>query len=427
MIGAKIRYHRKKKGLTLEQLAEGICSVSYLSKIEHGDKSSEEISRMLCDRLTISYLDEDEENQEYLTQLDQELDNFYASMINTPVLSDLSSIKDSLELKLTTINDPNISLKFDLFSFCFNTMSENYTEQEDIKQRLNTFKELFSPKLLYYYELFNGIYCCNIAQLEEANQSLYKAERLLPTVRHSEEDEGELYYQIARLETSSYHVPKSINYANRALNIFNKSYNMKRIADCQTLLGISNRRIFNFADAEYHYEQALKFITILGNSERKAILYHNLAYCHQSQNHSDKALDLLQRSLELKQKDKASTPSLVFTITGIAEIYLALNEFEKAKHYADQGLALVTPSDDSVDYIRLKLVDLKIAGASDSAYETFLRHKVIPAISKRNMWDEVAKFAEELASYYFKHGQYKLSSIYYRQANDSRKKVYNPG
>ncbi|WP_084818774.1 helix-turn-helix domain-containing protein [Tepidibacillus sp. HK-1] len=32
-IGDKIRYYRIKKGLTQSQLAEGICSKSYLSKI----------------------------------------------------------------------------------------------------------------------------------------------------------------------------------------------------------------------------------------------------------------------------------------------------------------------------------------------------------------------------------------------------------
>lgn len=427
LIGTKIRYHRKKKGLTLEQLADGICSVSYLSKIEHGDKSSKEISCLLCDRLGISYIDEDEENKEQLNQIDQELDDFYASMLHSPIIAALSPTKESLKRKLATVNDPSINLKFELFSFCFNAMSENFSEAEDIKLRLNTFKDLLDPKQLYYYEVFNGIYCCNIAHMEEGSQSLYTAERLLPTIRHTEQEEAEMYYQISRMETLSYHVPKSINYANRALNIFNKTYNMKRIADCQTLLGICNRRIFNFADAEYHYEQALKFVTILGNDERRAILYHNLAFCHRGQNHFDKAIDLLQKSLDIKRHDNVSTSSLVFTIAAIAETFLVLNDFEKVKDYVDQGLALVAPSDDSVDYIRLKVVDLKISGASYSTYENYIRQKVIPALSKRNMWDMVAEFAEELASYFFEHGQYKLSSLYYRQANDSRKKLYNRG
>lgn len=426
MIGAKIRYHRKKQGLTLEQLADGICSVSYLSKIEHGDKSSEEISRLLCERLGISYIDEDEENKEQFALLDQELDHFYTSMISSPTLADLLPMKESLEKKLEPVNNPNLNLKFDLFSFCLYAMGENFPEAEAIKKRLHAFKDLFEPKLHYYHELFNGIYCCNRSHMEEAGKSLYKAERLLPTVRHSEEDEAELYYQISRLETMMYHVPKSMNYANRAHDIYSRTFNMKRMADCQTILGICNRRIFNLADAEYHYEQALKFVTILGNDQRRAILYHNLAFCHKGQNHFDKVIELLEMSLEIKHQCQASISSLLHTITAIAEIFYELKEFEKAKQYVDQGLSMIK-TEDSTDYIRLKIVDLKLSGASDETYETFLRQKAIPIFYKRNMWDMVAGFAEELGSYYFERGQYKLSSLYYRQANDSRKKVYNPG
>ena len=427
LIGTKIRFYRKKQGLTLEQLADGICSVSYLSKIEHGDKSSDEISRLLCDRLGISYIDEVEEEKENLAKLDLELDNWYSSMLSIPTISDLNSTKEILEMKMAEINEPSVNLKFDLFLFCFFTMSDKLSEAEEIRQRLHTFKNFLSPKLLYYYELINGIYHCNIAQMEEGTRSLYKAEQLLPTVRHSEEEEAELYYQISRMETLLYHIPKSINYANRALDLYNRAYNMKRLADCQTLLGICNRRIFNFADAEYHYEQALKFVTILGNDQRKAILYHNLAFCHRSQNHFDTAIDLLQKSLELKLHNKATTSSLIYTIAVLAETYFALKNYDQTKKYVDQGLALVPHTEDSLDYLRLKVVELKISGVPDSIYETFLRQKVVPALIKRNMWDRVAEYAEELGSYYFENGQYKLSSLYYRQANDSRKKVYNPG
>jgi tetratricopeptide (TPR) repeat protein/DNA-binding XRE family transcriptional regulator len=54
-IGSVIRELRKKKGMTQEQLAEQICSRSYISRMEKGDTiPSEEILQLLAERLQVS-------------------------------------------------------------------------------------------------------------------------------------------------------------------------------------------------------------------------------------------------------------------------------------------------------------------------------------------------------------------------------------
>jgi HTH-type transcriptional regulator, quorum sensing regulator NprR len=50
--GEKIRYFRKTQNISQQELADGICSVSYLSKIENGQAvASEEIIMFLSNRL----------------------------------------------------------------------------------------------------------------------------------------------------------------------------------------------------------------------------------------------------------------------------------------------------------------------------------------------------------------------------------------
>lgn len=57
-LGAIIQYYRTKKGYTQKQMADGICSVSYLSKIENEMITpKEDVARLLFDRLDISYDD----------------------------------------------------------------------------------------------------------------------------------------------------------------------------------------------------------------------------------------------------------------------------------------------------------------------------------------------------------------------------------
>src|SRR5699024_11309844 len=74
-IGALIKMTRINKGMTQEELAEGIASMSYLSKIEneHATASSEVIN-MLCTRLGIQL---DKRNDE---TIDETLQTWYGML-----------------------------------------------------------------------------------------------------------------------------------------------------------------------------------------------------------------------------------------------------------------------------------------------------------------------------------------------------------
>lgn len=53
LIGQTIKWHRIRQGITQEQLAEGICSSAYLSKLENNQISfNKEIVSQLCERLS---------------------------------------------------------------------------------------------------------------------------------------------------------------------------------------------------------------------------------------------------------------------------------------------------------------------------------------------------------------------------------------
>lgn len=57
-IGKQVFYKRLQQKMTQEELCQGICSVSYLSKIENGKiEASEEILQLLCARLEIAVTD----------------------------------------------------------------------------------------------------------------------------------------------------------------------------------------------------------------------------------------------------------------------------------------------------------------------------------------------------------------------------------
>ncbi|WEG12534.1 helix-turn-helix transcriptional regulator [Pullulanibacillus sp. KACC 23026] len=421
MIGQRIRFHRKRQGLTLEQLSEGICSVSYLSKIEHGDKSSDEISRLLCERLNIEH--EEMSHTEQIDQIHQEINHWYSQMITIPNPIELNPIKESLEEKIALIQDPCLSMKYELMCFYYYLALQQYDSSSQLKKKLHIFEEMFDVELQYYYNLFSGIYFSNITHLDEASECLSKAEELQNRLPHSDQNEAELCYQIGRMECLRYQISKCIQYSSKSLSLFNQSYNLKRIADCQILLGISHRRINNFAQSEHHFEQALKFTSILKSDQRTSILYDNMAYCYAGQNNHTLAIDYLTKSIEIKRKNKELAFSVTSTLTLLAEEYFRIGEFNKARETVDETMELIIPSDQSIDYLKLVVLDYQLSDPIHPDYESFLRQKVIPVLAERNMWEEVSLYSEQLAEYYFKKHRYKLSSVYFKKANEARKNI----
>ncbi len=139
MIGTRIRYYRKRSGYTLEQLAEGICSVSYLSKFEHGEKASDEIVQLLCNRLGISYKDVD--NKEELDQINRLLDEWYEEIKDRNAVKVHEREERTSQDLATNIEDPLIILKYDLFQFRMYLFDEENEKGEILLQSIDNLKK----------------------------------------------------------------------------------------------------------------------------------------------------------------------------------------------------------------------------------------------------------------------------------------------
>lgn len=415
MIGTRIRYYRKRSGLTLEQLADGICSVSYLSKFEHGEKASDEIVEFLCKRLGISFKDVD--NHEEINEINRLLDEWYEEIRdrNDDVIEEKEKV---ITEKIANFEDPLLFLKFDLFKVRRLLIEYKNGEAKKLLKNIEKFKELFTTELEYFYYHFQGIYDFHTENYENTIVCYEKAEELLSKLDFNDEEAAELYYLIGLAYTYYYQVTKCINYVHKSLAIFEKSYNIRRIADCQTLLGISNRRIHNYKQAESHYQQALKFANLLNDSEQKAIIYHNLGFVQSNLDNSQKAIEYYNQSL--KYKTDLDPNGILITIYLIAKEYHLLSDKTNSLKWINKGLD--NPHIKGREYhYQLKILEFTIE--HDNRYEGLLRKEAIPYFKKIKKWDLVTNYAEELANHYYDIGQYKKASKYYRLANNARKEI----
>ncbi|WP_347548759.1 helix-turn-helix domain-containing protein [Pseudalkalibacillus hwajinpoensis] len=420
MIGAKIRYFRQMKGITQEQLASGICSIPYLSKIEHGlAQPSEELVEHLCNELGVSLDQVDDEDK--MKQLHNDLDSWYKEM-RLRNFEEVISYKKRIDEEIDTVEDPDMLTKYLLLSFRYHILFRESDKANDLLERLYHVQERLSEDLEYFYYYFLGLYYYQNTKFKEANEQYKKAHFLLISMKSNSAEWAEFYYQQALVHNRLSQITLSNNLAIKCLDLFNKEYNFKRASDTEILLGINNRVILNYGEAEHHFQNALKYAESFNDKRLKSIIYHDLGYVYSFQNNSEMALQYYQSALQNSEmheiEDRAKTIYL------IASEYLKINNFELASHWIDEGMDLVKKTE-FLEYIHhFKVLILKLNNSQFDNQELLLKNAV-KYFEEKNHWFYVSEYGEMLADHYFNNGQYKNSSFYFRLANDARKKIMN--
>ncbi|WHY72596.1 helix-turn-helix domain-containing protein [Fictibacillus enclensis] len=419
MVGQRIRYYRKTKGLTQEELAQGICSVSYLSKIEKGDaKSSEEVINLLCEKLGIS--SEEVDSNEILEML-----NEWNMMMVNRQFDEAERLYNQVNEKVKIIHDPQILLRYELFLTRYHLTKQPSDVEFALRylKKIDKLVEQLSSELKFYYLLCQGLYFNIIGNYKTASHYFHKAENLNKIDTNIQEIEIAVLYYFLALNYSYLMRISTVNaYAYKALTIFDKEYNFSRSADCQILIGISFRRANNYVEAEFHLNQALKYSIPFNDHFASGVIYHNLGYVASCSKKHLKAIDFFKKSLQ--HKVKAAPERRASTSFLLAQEYLSLNNKKEAKNWINKGFEEIDREKDEELYFHLKITSYKLEGLNTPGFEAFMSKEAIPFFEKKNIWEYVSSYSELLADWYFEQSQYKKASQYYRIANNSRKNIY---
>ncbi|MGB6407404.1 MAG: helix-turn-helix transcriptional regulator, partial [Planococcus donghaensis] len=154
--GALLKYHRKKRGLNQEQVAEGIVSTSYYSKIENDlIEPASDTYNLLFEKLGLKRTDVEIENQKFIKLL---MDWEKPLLFNS--LEEATLIKENLENLLIKVTKVDLLLEYQvkLVRFCIIAK-----QLSDIKKLIIVLAELtekfnLRTSFFYYKHLGNFFY-----------------------------------------------------------------------------------------------------------------------------------------------------------------------------------------------------------------------------------------------------------------------------
>lgn len=410
-IGSRIKLQRLNKGITQEELAEGVISKSYLSKIENNQAiPAEEIIQILCERLEISYL----ENQREDTR--KEIERFFEFLL----LGDLENahkwfiwVTDILEDKI----DLDLIKLYEIHKIRYYVLNRDFKEAEVQIKHLDHFLADYNSLEKYYWYKFIGDFYYGSGIYELAFENYKIAENYLDfKLVLYEEEKSDLYYLISITAVQLWKLHLSIYYAEKALGYYQNVYKLSRCAKCHITIGIAYKRLGENDTAIDSYNKAYQIATALKDNNLLSNCHQNLGSLFFKKNQADIAASHYHKSLEKRQSGTISKQ--LITIVSLIELYFFEDDLRQAIKWMESAKNLLLKSSDvdEIIVLNINLYNHLMRGTTDS-FEEFILNEAIPVLKQKRLKSEMKTYYKHLANYYFNNRKYKNACIYYQKAS----------
>ncbi|WP_347862257.1 helix-turn-helix transcriptional regulator [Salimicrobium sp. PL1-032A] len=245
-LGTKLRFTRKKKKMTLAELAEGIISVSYLSKIENNDNiPDKEVISLLFEKLDTpapKNLD---------SSIMDDLDEWYKVLVDKESNQAATMFKELSGI----ISEHNLEeyISFEILKVKYYLMVNQSEEARELLEEIADYEDTLNVRNFFYYYRFKALYDYTVHDFQGALRHAKKAEAALPTLLVEEWDLADFRYFMGLINSRLRKTTNCLSYVMEALAYYNAVYGYNRAAECHVLLGISYERIHEYEKAEESY------------------------------------------------------------------------------------------------------------------------------------------------------------------------------
>lgn len=403
--GPLIKFYRIQQGLTQKELANGICSVPHLSKIEGNSKeANEETMGLLLERLGVN-LSSITENEEQIKQLVSELNENIDYFLNEEADEAMQKLEEYEGIIPFTTNLHT----YELTKFRYLIFKGMLPEAQVQYELLNKQKKIFSQPQASLFSYLYAVWLLkkgNFKKADEILESIGKGSKI-------EISSGELIYHRALAKSSLEEPGYAIYYGKLALEEFMQDHNFKRILHVMILLGINYTHSKIYEEAQDCFKHLIRNAEILKESKLLPEIYHNMGYLQKKLNKSNEAIVFFEKSLSLQTKN---TPHYLITLYSIGEIYIELNNSVKARE-TFQEVYLLSKDLENRKYRMLANYYLMTLEAPEKSL-AYSESKVIPYLEESDgKSEELIWFYKMLSNHYRQIGRFDQAVKYIEKIN----------
>lgn len=412
MKGSLIKQHRTFKNMTLEELASGICSVSYLSKIEHDTiNASEEIYRLLGERLKIKLIDINEE-------FDEVIYNNLHAWHEAAQLRDFSLMEElHKECASQLSENQNIELT-NLFKIIHTRHLMTQTGKpltDDTMKEISNIYNGANTEFKFFFHKTVGVHYLLVAELKKSLKHFMEAEHLMNKLPIHE---GEVYFHLALAYSKIRSFVESTYYAHQALEIYEKTLYYQRLVDNYMIIAINYNSLGVHQIAEKFLLKVLKAAKYQLPVTEKRRIYHNLGINYINQEKYSDAYHYLQQAYEIDTKETMFRSSTIYLLA-LTSYYSS--DLPQCWKYIEDGEA-ESEKENLLKY-KHKFYILRHMVSETTLEDSFmekLENTIIPDFRRLNEYKDYKEFVEMLGNLYYEKRMYKKAAMYYKEANHYR-------
>lgn len=394
-------------------LCKGICSTSYLSKIESGSAiPSIEIQELLSKRLD---LDLNNSTEGYEKTVIDNLFNLYkvAILHRDKTNSSIQNVSSQFPTN-KYLTDNNLFNTYSLYLFrIYLLIDTNSANVEFLKNYLNEVKESLNSYQKFLLNLNMGIYLYSKEEYQNALEFLYLAGSESAYLPLEDWEKADYYYVSGLCNLVNNRVLKALELTELALKYYQELFIVDRIIDCYIVMSNAYKRNYEYEECKNTLMKAEKMINSFNLTNNKGILNQNLGDLHAKLGDIELSLEYYIKSFNSIK----NTYGYLISILSIITTYSQMGNSKQVIEWSKKGLDIIS-EEDTKDYEpffhHLRVYKAIHSFAGDSV--SIIKQAIFFFESCLN-YRFAHKYTILLAEYYGEHTRYRDSQMYYRKAN----------
>lgn len=413
-IGERIRQVRIHKGITQTELIKGICSNTYISKIESGKaKPSYSFITKIAEVLEVDtefLLDVNMKNVE------PDVHRIYESYISSRKIDsqDLALLK--LHSRENHSNCTLIKIYYVLISYyTANNIEEAHQLVEQAKNIISHAQPAFENETSYYFHSLYKYFNAN----KNYSEALFYASLHLDSLQKEETSlrAAKAYLNLAQVRTK---IDEDLElarlYTKKALQIFKEQDFKEGIANSLAQLAIQYHRNDLYNDALKALDELSQFSEKVNKEYYAPILAYNYGRVYQKQKQFDQAVTYMLQSIEY-DINADNEEETIHALKILSNISIERKNWEEADDYLKRAFRLTNLYNLPNSYIQLLHLKSQIYKARFDfpSYEKEMQQAV--QLAQEGKYTLLVKqISTELADHYNEIRAYKMATKYYQIA-----------
>lgn len=406
-IGKLLKFHRLEKGMTQDDVAESIVSVSYLSRIENNKTTADPYTiALLFERVGINFSDLQSEDN----TIQQLLIEWEKSLLHNQI-KDCERLYDQLNNLISPITRTELLIEFHVKRIRSCVILKNLDKVESSLKFLEYFYEKINVRSRFFYYKHLGNYYSVLRKNTEAKIYLEKALTEYTDRLFHELEKADLYYLYSLVLDRSQDDSLSLTYANKSLDIFRQHYKLERCMKIHIQIGISTSKTGNFSRAIKEFKNARLLALEYEDDANLGIIEHNIASMYLVERNNQKAIKYLSRALEYKKKNSIS---YIISLNLLIYILYREQQVDECQKYLKENMeSVLSLSQTNISIMEFWFLYYFIE-EDEEKWEAYAKEKFFSQLKKMNLQIQIQRYSNLLGEYYQKKGAYKKASICYK-------------